>query len=226
MHVGQPSINFEGYGGAKEFTERPPYTIGYFARICPEKGLHKLVEAIRLLRQTPGVPRCRLRIGGWLGENHRTYFDEQLRVLRDAGLGDDVEHVDCPRHEDKVRFLQSLDVFSVPTTYREPKGIYVLEALANGVPVVQPRHGAFPELIEATGGGIVVAPDNPRELAEGLRRMLDDTATRRRLGEVGQKQVFARFSAERMAAETAAVLGQYHQQGKLVSASTLETAAS
>jgi len=226
IHVVRPGINLKSHGTAKEFADKPPYTIGYFARISPEKGLHNLVEAFRLLRQTPGAPRCRLRIGGWLGENHRSYFDEQLRVLRDAGLGDDVEHVDCPRHEDKVRFLQSLDVFSVPTTYREPKGIYILEAMANGVPVVQPRHGAFPELIESTGGGIVVEPDNPRELAAGLRRMLDDTAMRMRLGEAGQKQVFARFSAERMAAETAAVLGQYHQQGALNSTGTMEAAAS
>ena len=60
-----------------------------------------------------------------------------------------------------MRFLQGLDVLSVPTTYREPKGLYVLEALANGVPVVQPRHGSFPELIEATGGGLLVNPDDP-----------------------------------------------------------------
>jgi glycosyltransferase involved in cell wall biosynthesis len=214
IHVVRPGIRLQGHGGPREFKEQPPYRIGYFARVCPEKGLHNLVEAFRLLRQSPGSPHCRLRMGGWLGENHRPYFEEQLRILRDAGFGDDVEYVDCPRHEDKVRFLQSLDVLSVPTTYREPKGIYVLEALANRVPVVQPRHGAFPELIDSTGGGLLVEPENPAALADGLKQLLTDVPLRRRLGEYGQKQVFARFSAETMAAETVSALGQYHQQKK------------
>ena len=216
IHVVRPGIQLKGHGGPREFSDRSPYTIGYFARICPEKGLHNLVEAFRLIRQTPESPRHRLRISGWLGENNREYLESQLRVLRDAGFGNEVEYVDCPRHEDKVRFLKSLDVFSVPTTYREPKGIYVLEALANRVPVVQPRHGAFPELIEATGGGILVDPENPAALADGLKQVLADVPLRRRLGEQGQKQVFACFSAETMAAETAAVLSQYHQPNKVL----------
>jgi glycosyltransferase involved in cell wall biosynthesis len=151
-------------------------------------------------------------VSGWLGEHNRPYFDEQMARLRDAGLASDVEHVECPTHADKVRFLQSLDVLSVPTTYREPKGLYVLEALANGVPVVQPRHGAFPELIDATGGGLLVEPNDPAALAAGLCQLLEDVPVRRRFAEDGQKAVGARFTAERMADETAAVLGTYHQK--------------
>lgn len=226
IHVVRPGIQLKGHGGSRQFAEKRPLTIGYFARICPEKGLHNLVGAFRDLRQGPDAVDCRLRIGGWLGDNNRPYFDEQMRVLRDAGLGDEGQYIDCPRHEDKVRFLQSLDVFSVPTTYREPKGIYILEALANGVPVVQPRHGAFPELIEATGGGILVEPDRMQSLADGLRQLLNDATLRRSLGEAGQKQVFTQFSAERMAAETAAVLAQYHQQSRFKPNGTIEAAAS
>jgi glycosyltransferase involved in cell wall biosynthesis len=212
MHVVPPGINLKGHGGPREVRDRPPYTIGYFARICPEKGLHNLVEAYRRLRQTSGAPACRLRVSGWLGDNHRPYLGEQVEKLRSAGLGAEFDHVECPTHADKVRFLRSLDVLSVPTTYREPKGIYVLEALANGVPVVQPRHGAFPELIEATGGGLLVAPGDPDALASGLRQLLADDPLRRRLGEDGQKAVRARFTAEHMARETVAVLDQYHHR--------------
>ena len=86
----------------------------------------------------------------------------------------------------KVRFLHGIDVLSVPTTYREPKGLYVLEALANGVPVVQPRHGSFPELIEATGGGLLVNPDDPHDLARALRQLFDDPGSPRRAGPQGQ----------------------------------------
>jgi glycosyltransferase involved in cell wall biosynthesis len=212
MHVVYPGINLKGHGGPRDFRDRPPYTIGYFARICPEKGLHNIVEAFRILRQTPGVSECRLKISGWLGENHRPYLADQLLKLRQAGLAGDVEHVESPTHADKVRFLQSIDVMSVPTVYREPKGLYLLEAMANGVPVVQPRHGTFPEIIEATGGGHLVEPDDAQALAEELRRLFDDADLRRRLAEDGKKAVFARFTAENMAKETAAVLETYHQR--------------
>jgi len=224
MHVVYPGINLKGHGGPREFRDRPPYTIGFFARICPEKGVHNIAEAFRILRQTPGAPECRLRISGWLGENHRPYFAEQLLKLKQAGLAADVEHVESPTHADKVRFLQSIDVLSVPTVYREPKGLYLLEAMANGVPVVQPRHGTFPEITEATGGGHLVEPDNPQALADGLRQVLDDVDLRRRLSEDGKKAVFARFTAENMATHTAAVLETYHQR-KPASAPSAEAVA-
>jgi glycosyltransferase involved in cell wall biosynthesis len=187
----------------------PPYTIGYFARISPEKGLHNLVDAYILLRKMPDAPSTRLRISGWLGEHNRPFLDEQMTKLRDAGLMSEVEHVPSPDHAGKVAFLRSLDVLSVPTVYREPKGLYVLEALANGVPVVQPTHGSFPELIEATGGGLLVKPDDPAALADGLKRILTDTALRQELGRKGKEAVFSRFTAERMASETAEVLQSY-----------------
>jgi glycosyltransferase involved in cell wall biosynthesis len=130
------------------------------------------------------------------------------KKLNDAGLSGDVEHADAPTHADKVRFMQSIDVLSVPAPYREPKGLYVLEALAAGVPVVEPRHGSFPELIAATGGGLLVNPDDPAALAVGLRRLLDDAELRHELGRKGQAAVRERFTAETMARETAAVLAR------------------
>src|SRR5207302_10540272 len=105
--------------------------------------------------------------------------------------------------------LQAIDVLSVPTTYREPKGLYVLEALANAVPVVQPRHGSFPELIEATGGGLLVEPGDADDLARGLRRLAEDAAEREKLGQRGKQAVFERFHARAMAEATLAVFGKY-----------------
>jgi glycosyltransferase involved in cell wall biosynthesis len=178
--------------------------IGYFARICPEKGLHNLVDAFIRLRGG-----YRLRISGWLGENNRAYFEEQKVKLRQANLFQDFEHVESPTHESKVEFLQSLDVLSVPTTYHEPKGLYVLEAWANGVPVVQPRHGSFPELIEAAGGGLLVEPNDSASLAEALRCLLDQTEECRRLGRLGHDAVHQRFDAATMARETLRVYEKY-----------------
>jgi glycosyltransferase involved in cell wall biosynthesis len=208
IHVIHPGLNLKGYGAAagafpsmngQAIVERKA-TIGYLARICPEKGLHNLVEAFRLLKQTNS--QCRLRISGWLGGNNRSYFDDLMQKLAAWGLAGDVEHIETPDHASKVRFLESIDVLSVPTSYREPKGLYVLEALASGVPVVQPRHGAFPELIEATGGGLLVEPEDAAHLAQGLQRLLDNPAERARLGQRGRQAVHERFHAARMADET------------------------
>ena len=209
IHVVYPGLNLAGHGGPRPGNDGRPYTVGYFARICPEKGLHTLAEAFRVLRQTPGAPPCRLRVSGWLGENQRPYLDGIERKLKEAGVAEDFEHIESPDHASKVRFLQSLDVLSVPTTYREPKGLYVLEALANGVPVVQPRHGSFPELIEATGGGLLVNPEDPEDLARSLRQLLQNPPHRDELGRKGKEAVYQRFHAARMAQETVQIYREY-----------------
>jgi glycosyltransferase involved in cell wall biosynthesis len=211
IDVVYPGLNLQGHGNANLRLTFPgqPVTIGYFARICPEKGLHHLVDAFCLLKQMPNTPACRLRVSGWLGANNRAYFEQQKARLQQAKLLGDFEHVESPSHESKVRFLQSLDVLSVPTTYHEPKGLYVLEAWANGVPVVQPSHGSFPELIEATGGGLLAPPNDPAALAQTLRVLLEQPEERRRLGRLGQDAVRQRFDAATMARATLRVYERY-----------------
>src|SRR5262249_20192838 len=185
IHVVYPGLNLAGHGAPSPSRNGTPFTIGYFARICPEKGLHLLVEAYRVLRGMIGAVPCWLRVSGWLGDNHRPYLDEQRQRLRQWKLDDQFAHSESPDHAAKVKFFQSIDVLSVPTVYREPKGLYVLEAWANGVPVVQPAHGSFPELIEATGGGMLVKPDDPAELARALKNIMDDIGRRQEMGRRG-----------------------------------------
>jgi glycosyltransferase involved in cell wall biosynthesis len=206
MRVVYPGICQDGAVTPELMPAKAPPTIGYFARICPEKGFHNLIDAYIRLRQLPGSPPAKLKIGGWLGENYRAYFEEQYKKLVEAGYESDFERVDCPTHEEKMKFFQSLDVFSVPTDYHEPKGLYLLEAWANGVPVVQPHHGSFPELIEATQGGLLVTPGDPSELAQGLLQLLTHSEQRITAGLHAQAVVRERFSAQRMATEIAAVL--------------------
>jgi glycosyltransferase involved in cell wall biosynthesis len=98
---------------------------------------------------------------------------------------------------------------SVPTPYKEPKGLSLLEAMANGVPVVQPRHGSFPELIEQTGGGILVEPDSTEALASGLLRLMNDVEGREELGKKGKEAVHQNFSDKKMAEATLDVYRQY-----------------
>ena len=122
-------------------------------------------------------------------------------------LGNAFEYIGSPAtHAEKVAFYKSVDVLSVPTEFLEPKGLYVLEALANGVPVVQPRHGAFPELVEATGGGRLVTPGVADELADALEELMLDPDTRYSLGATGQINVREQFNPQVMAAATLDVL--------------------
>ena len=90
-------------------------------------------------------------------------------------------------------------MLSVPATYDEPKGIFLLEAMANGVPVVQPRRGAFPEVIEATGGGLIVDVDNPESLADGFQALWQDPARAAKLGAAGAAGVREHYSVSKMA---------------------------
>ena len=209
IHVVLPGLNLRGHGGPKPPREGEPFTVGYFARICPEKGFHNIVDAFIALRRLPDTSGVRLRVSGWLGDHQKPFFQSQVKKLEAAGLAHDFEHVDCPDHASKVRFLHGIDVLSVPTVYHEPKGLYILEALANGVPVVQPAHGSFPELVEMTGGGLLARPDDPADLARQLHVLLHDPTQRRERGERGKAIVHERFTAERMARETVAIYERY-----------------
>src|SRR5206468_3896455 len=158
-------------------------------RISPEKGLHRLIAAL----QAAKLPPFRLRISGWLGANQRSYLKRCLTEFREQ-YGDRVEYVSCPTLVEKVRFLQSLDIFSVPAVFHEPKGIYVLEAMAAGVPVVQPASGAFPEILQLTHGGWLVEPDNDQALALGLELLAKEPELRGLIGEHGRANVKKYFS--------------------------------
>lgn len=196
MFVVPLGLTLEGHDGeTREANE--PLTVGYLARICPEKGLHVLVEAFGLL-----AGKVRLRVAGYLGERDRRYLEELEARIAGWGLSGSYERVGEVDRPEKIRFLKTLDVLSVPTTYREPKGLFVLEALANGVPVVQPRHGSFPELIEATGGGLLVEPDSPAELARGIETLMRDPGLRQELGRRGREAVHARFDDRAEAEKT------------------------
>ncbi len=200
------SIDPTGHDGCPGERTGQPFTVGYFARIAPEKGLHHLVEAFR--RFHPRHPEARLRVGGYLGPQNRRYFDTVRRSARP--LGSAFEYIGSPAtHAEKVQFYRGLDLLSVPTDFLEPKGLYILEALANGVPVVQPSHGAFPEWIEATGGGVLVPPRDPEELAAAWERLYHDPAARLALGTTGQRAVHEQFSLSALARATTTVIASH-----------------
>jgi glycosyltransferase involved in cell wall biosynthesis len=205
IRIVRPGLNLHGF---EERTPRNPgeFVIGYLARVSPEKGLHQLAEAFQRIRQKRGdQPRCKLRVAGWLGPEHAAYLEQVRQTLDRAGLGADFEYLGNIGRAEKLQFLRSLDVLSVPVSYRAPKGAYVLEAWAAGVPVVEPRIGVFPELLTDTGGGLLYEPENTAGLAAALERLIDHPAEAGEMGLRGRHAVYERFHSKRLAEETVAL---------------------
>jgi len=191
-------INLDGYSLTHR-QRQGPFTIGYLARVAPEKGLQVLAEAYGRLRSRPSIGASRLVAAGYLAPEHHDYLERVRSTIREHGLEREFEYRGELGRAEKLDFLKNIDVLSVPATYEEPKGLFLLEAMASGVPVVQPRRGAFPEIVETTGGGILVDPDNPDALADGLLELWRDPARATALGKAGASGVREHYSVGHMA---------------------------
>ncbi len=202
-------LNMDGHGVAVQKPEPPPFIIGYLARICPEKGLHVLVDAFRLVAEVLGADNVQLHVAGYLGKKDEPYLEELVNQIQAWDLSDSFVHHGEVTRTQKIEFLNRLHVFSVPTVYRESKGLSIIESLANGVPVIQPRHGAFPEMIDATDGGILVEPKSSEAVAAGIIELLKDTDRRERLGETGKTNVHQKFNDTIIAEQLLKVFEKY-----------------
>jgi glycosyltransferase involved in cell wall biosynthesis len=191
-------INLDGYV-PRQRERTGPFTVGYLARVAPEKGLHVLAEAYKRLRTRPGIGESRLVVAGYLAAEHQEYLERVRADLRAHGLEGEFEYRGEVDRAQKLAFLHEIDVLSVPATYQEPKGIFLFEAMASGVPVVQPRRGAFPEIVERTGGGILVEADDPEALADGLLGLWRDPARAASLGRAGSDGVRRHHTVATMA---------------------------
>jgi glycosyltransferase involved in cell wall biosynthesis len=210
VHTVRMGLHVDDFAEPLDPPDRP-FTIGCLARICPEKGLAILCEAFVILRRAGRD--CRLRIAGYLARTQQPFLDELRDDLRQPATRDAVDFVGEVTREQKIAFLRSLNVLSVPTVYPEAKGLYVLEAMACGVPVVQPRHGSFPELIETTDGGVLYDPGGGvNALAIALAELMDDPAKRRDLSLRGWKSVHALFTDKIMAEQTWALYERYRNE--------------
>ncbi len=223
IHVVPPGIHLAGYR-VRNPARRPPgrpFTVGYLARIAPEKGLAILCEAFRIFCQSlpsggagpAGKPR--LLAAGYIDRTGREYLSVLERRMKGWGLSGRFEYLGEVNRAEKLSYLRMLDVLSVPATYPEAMGLYVYEALACGVPVVLPRSGAFPEILEATGGGLLVDAGDPGALAQGIQKLFLDPPLRCELGRRGAEAVWKNFPAEAMARKTLDLYGSLLVSGKL-----------
>jgi len=179
--------------------QRAPPTIGFLAQMSRDKGLHTLVDAFLILKERDRIKDLRLRVAGTQLKPDLPLVRELQQRVDERGCGADIEFLPNIERAEKLAFLQTLSVLSVPATYGESFGLYLLEAMASGVPVVQPGHGAFPEILEATGGGLLCEPDDPSSLAEKLEELLVDGDRSQALADCGRTSVLENFTATSMA---------------------------
>jgi glycosyltransferase involved in cell wall biosynthesis len=202
MKVVYGGINLDGFQPADRLPDPP--VLGFFARMCKEKGLDTLIDAFLELKNRDKVKGLKLRVGGGLSPVDDTTFVTPLKdKLRHAGLLEEVEF--CPNltREQKLAFYRSLSVLSVPALYGEAFGLYLVEAWASGVPVVQPDHAAFPELIQMSGAGLICAPGDPNALANAIEELLLDPPRLARIRLASRQAALCQFPVDRMAAELA-----------------------
>lgn len=170
-------------------------TLGYMARLTPDKGLDLLLEAFETLSETH--PDLRLELIGAQTPHDKIHLDHLLRAR--THLTARIRVFPNPGRQQKFERMKRWNVMSVPTLYEESFGLYLLEAWQFGIPVVQPRHGAFPELLETTGGGLLCRPNDAVDLATHISRLLAQPELARQLGRSGQTAVSDYFSIAKMA---------------------------
>jgi glycosyltransferase involved in cell wall biosynthesis len=190
-------IKLNGYS-ATPFRPEPP-VLGYFSRMCKEKGLHTLVDAYILLRKRNNIPHLKLHIGGGMGPSDESLVREIKARLQDLSLFGDVTFFPNLTKEQKQQFFRRISLMCVPASYGEAFGLYLLEAWASGVPVVQPPVASFPELVQETGGGMISNSTSAESLAEAIEKLLADEPNRSARGAAARLAVEQRFTAETMA---------------------------
>jgi glycosyltransferase involved in cell wall biosynthesis len=179
--------------------------IGYLSRTCDENGLAVLVDAFILLRNDPKYSSVQLKITGGKTGDDLAFIKEQKRKIAKAKLEADVFWVDEFEGDDRQKFFDSVRLVSVPVLNGEAFGLYMLEAMASGVPMVQPALGAFPEVIETCGGGAIYGENKPELLAESLKELIFDDARLQQLSDAGIAGVKAHFDIHAQARKMVAV---------------------
>ena len=204
VHTVYNGIALDGYPLSRKLPEVP--VLGYFARMCRDKGLQTLVEAFIELKKRDRVKDLRLKVAGAMTLSDQPFVDSLRQELASADLSAFATFSPNLTRSEKIAFFQGLSVLSVPAHYGEAFGLYVIEAMAVGVPVVQPNHAAFPELIEATEGGILYDHTRPEGLVNALETLLLDPERIHHLGEKGRNAVNRHFTMDRMAQDVVQVL--------------------
>src|ERR1035437_222358 len=186
-------------GDLAKIEKRDNYpAIGYFCRINFQNGFDKLVDAFIELKTANDLPGLALHVSGGYTSDDKPFISDQIRKIKTNGLKSFVRIYPEFHGNSKQEFFSNIDVMSVPVRKHDGYGLYLLEANAAGVPVVQPATGAFPEIVARTMGGITYSPDSVTELSTSLLQLLKDNDFRSGLGKQGKEKVLTELSLEKM----------------------------
>jgi len=164
--------------------------IGTIGQIVPWKGQDILLRALpAVIKGFPGL-KC-LIVGDVMFKADLPFRRKLIKLSENLGISKNV--VFTGFRGDVPDLLGAMDVF-VLSSFSEPFGRVIIEAMAAGVPVVAARAGGVPEIIDDGQDGILVKPGDTRELAGSVARLLGDNLERQRLARAAAKKVGSRFS--------------------------------
>ena len=196
IHVVHIGVKPDNYFYSSPLTS--PQTIGYLSRICEENGFEILADAFILLKSDPQFETLKLKITGGLTGDDKPFLHRQMKKFEQNNLLKDIEIQHEFTTEDLKGFFKPVSVLSVPVLKGEAFGLYQIEALASGVPLVQPDLGAFPEIIGTSGGGVIYSPNTAESLAHKLKEVLSDPGKLQEMSIVGRKAVEEKFNCSKL----------------------------
>jgi glycosyltransferase involved in cell wall biosynthesis len=193
LHLGVDPDDYNYINAAQK-----PLNIGFLSRLCHENGLDILIDAFILLKSNPAFCQIKLLLTGGYTSDDQHFLKVQKEKLKQAGLYGFVEFIEDFSQQNRHNFLDNVSVLSVPVRQGEAFGIYLTEAMAAGIPIVQPALGAFPEIIEKSGGGLVYANNTPEELCAALESILIDNQKIGSLSEKARNSVVEEFNIHKL----------------------------
>jgi len=170
-----------------------PRNIGYISRINHENGFDIVADAFIILKKKPGFKDVKLVVTGGSTGDDAKFIKEIKKKIRKNNLESQVDFHEKYEDEGQHEFFKKVSVLSVPVRKGEAFGMYLLEAMASGIPVVQPALGAFPEIVEISKGGIIYQENTPGELAATWEGLLSNPARLQLLSEQAVKGVKENF---------------------------------
>ena len=173
--------------------------LGYLCRLNSMNGFDKVVDAFIILKKDGRLPGLTLHVSGGFTGDDKAFIRKQIQKINKNGLKHDIRIYPEFDGTKKDEFFRNIDIMSVPVRKYDGYGLYLLEANASGIPVVQPATGGFPEIIERSGGGIVYSPDSVEELANTLFMIFENHDLRKELAAKGRENVKNLFSLAKMA---------------------------
>ncbi len=173
-------------------------------RIVAHKGIEHFIEASRYL---PGVQ--------FLIAGEGTHLETMERLAHRLGVADRVRFLGRVSQENLPKVYAACDLFVLPSVSRlEAFGIVALEAMATGKAVVVADIPGVREVIEDGREGLLTDPVNPQDLAEKVRRLVEDPALRQEMGRRGREKVLASFTTEAVADQVLKVYADVVSHGK------------